>query len=360
MNEETSQRLAITLAKLRKRLQQIRDKNAPIGEEGTKAGLINPLLAALGWDVEDNDEVRMEYRPRPKDNPVDYALFERSSPLLFVEAKALDTNVDDDKWIKQTVIYAGVAGVEWCILTNGDEYRFYNALAKAPVEKKLFRKVRISDPGQDQHVLDTLELLSKEQMRVPVISQIWNRHFVDGKVKAAVDDLFGNKDKRLLGLLRKKTSGLRPADIRSSLQRAIIKVEFPPIPIDKGGRGKTRPPKVKASLSDLIDAGLLHPPVELERQFKGKRFQAKVEQDGTVVFDGKPYNSLSTAGGMAKKRMIATPSGKPYPPTNGWDFWKYQEPGSGKLLDLDPLRQEYLRRRTPSRAQAKIENLKTP
>lgn len=176
----------------------------------------------------------MEYKPRPRDNPFDYALFERSSPLLFVEAKALDTNVDDDKWIKQTVTYASVAGVEWCVLTNGDEYRFYNALAKAHVEKKLFRKVRISDPGQDQYVLDTLELLSKEQMRVPVISQIWSRHFVDGKVKAAVDDLFGNKDKRLLGLLRKKTSGLRPADIRSSWQRAIIKVEFPlPKPKEK-------------------------------------------------------------------------------------------------------------------------------
>ena len=332
MSSGTRQLLATTLAKLREKIQRIKDKNEPIGEEATKAGLVNPLLGALGWDVEDIDEVRMEYKPRPKDNPVDYALFEGSSPLLFVEAKALDKNVDDDKWIKQTVIYAGVAGVEWCVLTNGNEYRFYNALAKAHVEKKLFRKVRISDTGQVQYVLDTLELLSKEQMRVPVISQIWNRYFVDGKVKAAVDDLFGNKDKRLLGLLRKKTNGLRPADIRSSLQRASIKVEFPPPPeppIGEGDDATTPPPKGGKSLVDLIRARRLQPPVQLESQYKGKRFQAKVEQDGSVVFDGKRYKSLSAAASAA---MATVKGGKP--PADGWLFWRMKD--GNPVGDLRP------------------------
>ena len=298
MSEGTRERLATTLAKLREKIQQIKNRNEPIGEEGIKAGLINPLLVALGWDVEDIDEVRMEYKPRPKDNPVDYALFEGSSPLLFVEAKALDKNVDDDKWIKQTVTYAMVAGVEWCVLTNGDEYRFYNALAKAHVEKKLFRKVRISDTGQVQYVLDTLELLSKEQMRVPVISQIWNRHFVDGKVKAAVDDLFGNKDKRLLGLLRKKTSGLRPADIRSSLQRASIKVEFPLI--------STPPPPVKHGIPPPHPEGKDTAIVEMLRRKDGATIAELVE------FTGWKGNSVRgfLSGTIGKKMRLKLQSTK--------------------------------------------------
>ena len=46
-----------------------------IGEQDTKAALIVPVLRALGWDLEDLEDVKLEYRRRPSDNPVDYALF---------------------------------------------------------------------------------------------------------------------------------------------------------------------------------------------------------------------------------------------------------------------------------------------
>ena len=60
-----------------------------IGEQDTKAALIVPVLRALGWDVEDLEDVKLEYRRRPADNPVDYALFLLRSPRLFIEAKSL-------------------------------------------------------------------------------------------------------------------------------------------------------------------------------------------------------------------------------------------------------------------------------
>ncbi|MBI4447319.1 MAG: type I restriction enzyme HsdR N-terminal domain-containing protein [Acidobacteria bacterium] len=361
MGEETLHRLATTLAKLRQKIQQIRDRKEPIGEENTKAALVDPLLAALGWNVEEIDEVCREYRRKARDNPVDYALFLLRSPCLFVEAKPLDRNLDDRKWITQTVNYANVVGVEWCVLTNGDEYRLYNAHAPVDVEEKLFRSIRISQSGQDQCIVDTLALLSKEEMAENSINVHWKSHFVDRKVKAAVDDLFRNEDRGLLRLLGSKATGLRPADIRSSLQRAIIKVEFPLISaptarrdvkqperakgMGKGSSGR-QPAKFEATLVDLIRAGLVHPPVALERQYKGVRLQATVEQDGMIVFDGKRYDSLSTAGGMARKSVVGAPSGKPYPQTNGWTFWKYRDAGSGKLTDLDSLRHKYLRSRT--------------
>src|SRR5262249_12144259 len=54
-----------------------------LGEQNTKASLIEPVLQALGWAIRDADEVHREYKPQPKDNPVDYALTLLRKPRLF-------------------------------------------------------------------------------------------------------------------------------------------------------------------------------------------------------------------------------------------------------------------------------------
>jgi len=137
--------VADTIELLRKRIQQIRERKEVLGEENTKATLIDPLLAALGWDLHEIDEVRREYRRKPQDNPVDYALFLNRTECLFIEAKSLEKDLSDHRWVTQNLSYATAAGVQWCVLTNGDEYRIYNAHAPVVVEEKLFRSVRISE-----------------------------------------------------------------------------------------------------------------------------------------------------------------------------------------------------------------------
>ncbi len=109
--------LSNVLPKLRKRIEKAHNRKDSIGEQNTKAALIEPLLAALGWDIEDIDEVSREYKRKPQDNPVDYALFMLRSPRLFVEAKGLEKDLGDRKWISQVLGYATVVGVEWCVLT---------------------------------------------------------------------------------------------------------------------------------------------------------------------------------------------------------------------------------------------------
>ena len=84
-------------------------------------------FAALGWDVGNLEEVSQEYKRRPKDKPVDYALFLLRTPKLFVEAKALGQSMDAPKWANQIMGYAAVGGVKWVVLSNGDEYQIYNA-----------------------------------------------------------------------------------------------------------------------------------------------------------------------------------------------------------------------------------------
>jgi hypothetical protein len=55
------------------------------------------VLRALGWDLEDLDEVELEFRRKAMDNPVDYALMIQRTPRLFIEAKSLDGNLNDPK-----------------------------------------------------------------------------------------------------------------------------------------------------------------------------------------------------------------------------------------------------------------------
>src|SRR5664279_3614231 len=119
-----------TVGELEQALVTVRDRierhqRENIGEQDTKAALIAPLLRALGWDLEDLEDVKLEYRRRPNDNPVDYALFLLRTPRLFIEAKSLGAHLDDGKWASQILAYATVAGVEWVALTDGNAWRIY-------------------------------------------------------------------------------------------------------------------------------------------------------------------------------------------------------------------------------------------
>jgi predicted type IV restriction endonuclease len=197
-----------------------------INEQNTKATLVEPVLRSLGWNVEDLDEVQREYRLRSSDKPVDYALLILRTPRLFVEVKAFGHNLDDSKWANQIMGYAAVAGVKWVVLTDGNEYRIYNSHASVPIAEKLFRTVCISDDG-DPSVEKTLSLLSKDRLGENEIDQHWNAFFVDQQVAAALKEMFDDEpDKSLITLLKKRI-GLGRPDIRASLARAVLQVDFP-------------------------------------------------------------------------------------------------------------------------------------
>jgi hypothetical protein len=221
------QDLLDTLKQCVERLDRYRRPSQRVGESNTKAGLIEPIIAALGWDVLDPDEVHREYRRRAADNPVDYALLLSRTPRLFIEAKGLGENINDPKWANQTISYAAVAGVEWVALTDGAEWQVYNAHAPVPVEQKLFRSVRVAEDLDA--AFELLALLSKDNMRDNRIQELWRGFFVDRQVYAALDELFnaGEPARDLVALVAKRVPGLSRADVRASLVRARVAFDFP-------------------------------------------------------------------------------------------------------------------------------------
>lgn len=345
MTEQDREKLLEALVRVRKRIDQIKGRREPIGEQNTKATLIDPILSALGWDLEELEEVIREYKRKPQDNPVDYAFFMLRSACLFVEAKALDKELNDRKWISQILGYATVVGVEWCVLTNGDEYRIYNSHATVDLDEKLFRTIRVSDLTREKYTIDTLDLLSKNKMGEKLINTLWKTHFVDHRVKTALIDILHNEDGGLTRLVRKKTTGLSRAEIRDSLKRADFRIDFPVIatgeapkpPASHKGEKKTTKAQVGVKLTDLINVGLLRVPAELECKYRKTTLKANIQEDGTVIFGGESYNSLSAAAGMAGKSVV----GKLIA-ADGWTFWKYRDPQTGQLKEIDTLRQHFL------------------
>jgi hypothetical protein len=156
-------------------------------------------------------------------------------------------------------------------------------------------------------------------------------------------------------LVRKLVGQLSPKEIRASLARVRAQFDFPVepemqrVPAGKSKRqdrspvaavddGKSRK-VVGVSLKDVIDEGLLKPPLKLTVHYMGRDFESELLSNGTVRFQGKIYKTCSAAADSAR----GTVTGRRMS-TNGWIFWHYRDP-QGTLVPLDTARQEYLKRK---------------
>ena len=353
-----------SLRQAEKWLDRYEPQGRAIGEENTKAGLIEPILEGLGWDVRDPDEVHREYRRLSSDNPVDYALLLLRTPRLFVEAKGIGEHMDDPKWANQTIAYATAAGVEWVVLTNGAHWRIYNSHAPVPLEQKLFRSFKLLDDLDD--AASQLQLLSKANMSDNRIEELWKAYFVDQQVHEALRDLFsgGEPAKALVAAVRHRTKNLTLKDVRTSLTRVRATFEFPAVgdstmgkpaitkspstPAGPGGAGttserpsyhKVTPEEQKLSLFDLLARHLIAPGAKLEAARGGQTVSASLLADGSIDIAGVTYKTPSAAGGAAKELIAGHPLSASEKATDGWAFWQAVGPG-GSPMTLKELRRQ--------------------
>jgi hypothetical protein len=170
-------------------------------------------------------------------------------------------------------------------------------------------------------------------MQGRLLDELWKIHFIDGNVSRSLESLLANEDHGLIRLICSKTKGVTPAEVRASLKRAKIRIDFPVLAISAAPKGSMRLAALNArgtvgadvTIGDLIQAGLIKAPLPIERDYKNVHLTGLVRPDGKVEFDGQVYDSLSTAAGTARKSVSGAPTGRPHPPTNGWTFWQYSD-----------------------------------
>jgi hypothetical protein len=213
--------LSNVISKSADRVLDYRERRVRLTESDTIRVLMLPVLGALGWGLKDVEEVLSEYRHASADNPVDYALFLHEIPTLFVEAKALGVSLDDRKPLLQTLNYA--AGVDWCVRTNGVEWRIYKVHAPVAAEEKLFLTVRLGGGGADMAA--TLSLLSRDQLRARAIDALWSEWRVDWAVERVLD----TQDDAFIRLITKRADGLIAGEVRASLRRSGLRSFYPEV-----------------------------------------------------------------------------------------------------------------------------------
>ncbi len=94
-------------------------------EEMTKKDFILPLFRALGWDVENSNEVTAEEKISKK--RVDYGFRINGIPKFFLEAKALKEDLSNPKFVEQAINYAWHKGCTWAVLTDFESVKIFNA-----------------------------------------------------------------------------------------------------------------------------------------------------------------------------------------------------------------------------------------
>jgi hypothetical protein len=291
-----------------------------------------------------------------------YALLLSRTPRLFIEAKGLGENIDDPKWANQTISYAAVAGVEWVALTDGAEWRVYNAHAPVPVEQKLFRAVRVAEDLDA--ALELLALLSKDNLRDNRLQELWRGFFVDRQVHAALDELLnaGEPARDLVALVAKRVPDLPRADVRASLVRARVSFDFPtpslpmaastpttstapaaPVPPTEPTSTRQRPrvryvpvsgTERRLTLRDIMESGRLSTGGRIETDYMGQHHTAELLADGQIRFQGETYASLSSAGVAVKQAVRGPDIPESIRATDGWAFWRAIDARIGDTVTL--------------------------
>lgn len=201
-----------------------RHRKDALNEYTTRTIFIDPLLAVLGWDVRDTEEVELEHTT-VDGKFVDYAMKLNRSVVLHLEAKQLGKPLDDVKEITQVVGYAANDGIEWCVLTNGVRYKVYKVSEKASAPDKLLFEVSI-DPKDSvglpvEDLAKQFSRLSRDSMATGFLDQLGTEIFTTGKVRKALDRLFAENSPSLIRLIRKTMSdaSVTPSQIEQALRR---------------------------------------------------------------------------------------------------------------------------------------------
>ena len=104
------------------------------GEEAAKQALVVPLLQVLGYDVWDPREVQPEYiadfakkRSNGQMEKIDYAVHLTGVPVVFIECKAADKDLDDHDG-QLARYFNATPSVRVAILTNGVRLKVFSDL----------------------------------------------------------------------------------------------------------------------------------------------------------------------------------------------------------------------------------------
>ncbi len=165
------QSLVDTIERMRERLK-LHGTALRINETRTRMALIDPMLAALGWDPADPSLVVPEFEIGGK--LADYALLApNGKPVAVLEAKRLGESLTAHRM--QMVNYGNMAGIPYAGLTDGNHWELYSVFEQKPIEDRRILGISLDNTPVDKIALGMLVL--------------WGPHMSSGEVRLVKDPI---------------------------------------------------------------------------------------------------------------------------------------------------------------------------
>lgn len=181
----------------------------------------------------------------------------------------------------------------------------------------------------------------------PILEARVKEKIGSGEVYKFISDLISDKPSIII-VINERTSELEEAirDIRGDvkiLEFRIFRREgiseeidaylFNPV-IDFKNIEKSFEPKPDLPISKRSNnKSILPVGLKIYKEYKNIRLEAEIIENNKIKFNGKIYNSPSSAAVAAIQS-----TGSTRPTEDGWRFWKYKEPTTGEENILDELR----------------------
>ena len=360
--------LVDSLRELKNKILQAENNQLKLSEQDSRQGLINPLFHQLGWDFGDFRAVRAEFRDPRYNEPADYAFFgkDQKNPLLLVEAKALGTDLDNAKVIKQLCSYLGAIGVQWGVLTDGNKYIMYNANAGASFDDQKFLTMQIktadTDDGIPTEELATKlqSLLSRKCLEDESIQKFYESHVINRHIEDALLSLLSEPFDTLASAIRKefKEERVKVTNIRITTAQIVNYLEsikddegrISPFSDSSSNAGEDIVQTVALSQEENIDVeeasqrikritilDLLHDALIKEGdswrfENKGEVSWGRITGNGEIDIGGKTYSSPSRAGTSITGKSVG-----------GWRAWSFRD-NNGEWQQIEVLRKEFRQR----------------
>lgn len=96
-----------------------------MNEMQTRLGYILPLFRALGWDINNINEVSPE--EKVSRGWVDFSFRLSNVPRFFLETKRANEDLNNPAFVKQAIDYAWTKSVTWALLSDFEGLRVFNA-----------------------------------------------------------------------------------------------------------------------------------------------------------------------------------------------------------------------------------------
>ncbi len=261
-------------------------------EATTKQIIIIRILNILGWNIFDIKEIQPEYPvdPQNSNEKVDYALARDTDNMVFVEAKAV--NVDLENWEEKFCSYCFKNNVVLGILTNGISWWFYLPRAKGSWYERKFYSINLVQQDTDIIVSKFIDFLSKQNVTNGKSEENARRTYESKQKKQIIkkslpqawNTLISSEDETFIDLFNnmlEKVSGYRAeseeiAEFLTKNRTRLLILEEPPIQVSRRTREIEPQPQVEEEkTSTYVRSG-----------YSGKGISA-------FIFNNKKYEARS-------------------------------------------------------------------